>query len=50
MGHASVATMNLYLHHLGIAADKAGLDRLNRPGPTGATQQPDESEAHRDES
>ena len=36
MGHASVATTNLYLHHLGTSADKAGLDRLNRPGHTGA--------------
>ena len=32
MGHASIATTNLYLHHLGTAADQAGLDRLNRPG------------------
>ena len=30
MGHASVATTNLYLHHLGTSADKAGLERLNR--------------------
>jgi len=30
MGHASIATTNLYLHHLGTAADRAGLDRLNR--------------------
>ena len=37
MGHASIATTNLYLHHLGTAADKAGLDRLNRPGHTGGT-------------
>ena len=29
MGHASIATTNLYLHHLGTAADRAGLDRLN---------------------
>ena len=36
MGHASVATTNLYLHHLGTSADKAGLERLNRPGHTGA--------------
>ena len=46
MGHASVATTNLYLHHLGTSADKAGLDRLNRPGHTGGTQRPDESELH----
>jgi integrase len=50
MGHASVATTNLYLHHLGTAADKAGLDRLNRPGHTGGTQHPDESESHGGES
>jgi integrase len=36
MGHASVATTNLYLHHLGTSADMAGLERLNRPGHTGA--------------
>jgi Replication initiator protein, pSAM2/Phage integrase family len=30
MGHASIATTNLYLHHLGTSADRAGLDRLNR--------------------
>jgi integrase len=36
MGHASIATTNLYLHHLGTAADQAGLDRLNeRRGQTG---------------
>ena len=50
MGHASVATTNLYLHHLGTAADKAGLDRLNRPGHTGGTQRPEESESHGGES
>lgn len=30
MGHASIATTNIYLHHLGTTADRAGLDRLNR--------------------
>ncbi len=30
MGHASIATTNVYLHHLGTTADEAGLDRLNR--------------------
>ncbi len=34
MGHASIATTNLYLHHLGTAADRAGLERLNRRGHT----------------
>ena len=50
MGHASVATTNLYLHHLGTSADKAGLERLNRPGHTGGTNQADESESHDGES
>lgn len=50
MGHASVATTNLYLHHLGTSADKAGLDRLNRPGHTGGTQRADEPESHDGES
>ena len=38
MGHASIATTNLYLHHLGTPADRAGLDRLNAPGYTGETR------------
>lgn len=46
MGHASVATTNLYLHHLGTSADKAGLDRLNRPGHTGGTNEGDGSKSH----
>jgi integrase len=49
MGHASVATTNLYMHHLGTSADRAGLDRLNRPGHTGSTQRPQESESHEGE-
>jgi integrase len=49
MGHASVATTNLYLHHLGTSADRAGLDRLNRPGHTRGTQRPEESESHESE-
>jgi integrase len=44
MGHASIATTNLYLHHLGTAADRAGLDRLNRRGHTGGTRSVLESE------
>lgn len=32
MGHASIATTNLYLHHLGTAADQTGLARLNSSG------------------
>ena len=30
MGHASIATTNLYLHHLGTVSDRAGLARLNQ--------------------
>jgi integrase len=30
MGHASIATTNLYLHHLGTASDRVGLARLNQ--------------------
>jgi len=29
LGHASIATTNIYLHHLGSSADRAGLERLN---------------------
>jgi Phage integrase family len=36
MRHAPIATTNLYLHHLGTTADRAGLDRLNHRGHTGA--------------
>lgn len=35
LGHASIATTNIYLHHLGSSADRAGLERLNRPGGAG---------------
>lgn len=38
MGHASIATTNIYLHHLGTGADRAGLDRLHAPGHAGAPQ------------
>jgi hypothetical protein len=44
MGHASIATTNLYLHHLGTTADRAGLDRLNRRGHTGDKRSVIESE------
>ena len=50
MGHASVATTNLYLHHLSTSADKVGLERLNRPEQTGGTNQADGSESHDGES
>ena len=36
LGHASIATTNIYLHHLGSSADRAGLDRLNARGAGGA--------------
>lgn len=32
LGHASIATTNIYLHHLGTTADRAGLARLNDAG------------------
>jgi hypothetical protein len=35
LGHESIATTNIYLHHLGSSADRAGLDRLNAPGGAG---------------
>lgn len=35
LGHASIATTNIYLHHLGSSADRAGLERLNAPGCAG---------------
>ncbi|MDE9367321.1 tyrosine-type recombinase/integrase [Luteipulveratus sp. YIM 133132] len=38
MGHSSIATTNLYLHHLGTAADRAALDRLNLPGCAGGAR------------
>ena len=38
MGHASIATTNIDLHHLGTGADQAGLDRLNSRGHTGGTR------------
>jgi integrase len=43
MGHASIATTNIYLHHLGTGADRAGLARLNAPGQNGGTIQESES-------
>ncbi len=46
MGHASIATTNLYLHHLGTSADRAGLDRLNASGHAGGTQGVRETEVH----
>jgi integrase len=41
MGHASIATTNLYLHYLGTSADRAGLARLNDRGRTGGERQAD---------
>ncbi len=35
LGHASIATTNIYLHHLGSSADRTGLERLNAPGSAG---------------
>jgi hypothetical protein len=45
MGHASIATSNLYLHHLGTSADRAGLDRLNAWGRKGGTNPPGAEES-----
>ena len=38
LGHASIATTNIYLHHLGSSADRAGLDRLNALGGAGVRE------------
>ena len=38
LGHASIATTNIYLHHLGSSADRAGLDRLNALGGAGGAR------------
>lgn len=35
LGHESIATTNIYLHHLGSSADRAGLERLNALGGAG---------------
>jgi len=45
MGHASIATTNLYLHHLGTSADRAGLDRLNAREHKAGTRQPGTEES-----
>lgn len=39
LGHASIATTNIYLHHLGTTADRAGLAQLNRSGGAGGARQ-----------
>ena len=39
LGHASIATTNIYLHHLGSSADRAGWDRLNWLGGAGGAHQ-----------
>jgi integrase len=38
LGHASIATTNIYLHHLGSSADRAGLERLNALGGAGGAR------------
>ena len=35
LGHQSIATTNIYLHHLGSSADRAGLERLSALGARG---------------
>ena len=44
LGHASIATTNIYLHHLGSSADPAGLDRLNALGGAGGAHEVDRAE------
>jgi len=39
LGHASIATTNIYLHHLGSSADRADLDRLNELGGAGGAHE-----------
>ena len=39
LGHASIATTNIYLHHLGSSSDRAGLQRLNDSGGAGGARQ-----------
>ena len=39
LGHASIATTNIYLHHLGPSADQTGLDRLNALGGAGGAHE-----------
>jgi hypothetical protein len=45
MGHSSMATTNLYLHHLGTSSDRTGLGRLNARGHAGGTNEPDGAES-----
>ncbi len=44
LGHASIATTNIYLHHLGSSADRAGLDRLNALGGAGGAHEANRAE------
>jgi hypothetical protein len=48
LGHASVElTLNLYGHHLGTDADRAGIARFNRTlGEGRTTRRPTTSEGH----
>ena len=39
LGHASIATTNIYLHHLGSSADRVGLARLNTLGSAGGARE-----------
>ena len=39
LGHASIATTNIYRRHLGSSADRAGWDRLNWLGGAGGAHQ-----------
>ena len=44
LGHASIATTNIYLHHLGSSADQVGLHRLNDWGARGVRDESENSE------
>ncbi len=43
LGHASIATTNIYLHHLGSSADQVGLHRLNDSGGAGGARRSENS-------
>jgi hypothetical protein len=38
LGHESITTTTIYLHHLGSPADRAGLARLNASGRRGCAE------------
>jgi integrase len=44
LGHASIATTNIYLHHLGSSAARAGLQRLSALGGAGGAREAGQAE------